>query len=248
MSKISVKTANILSALILLTIITLVCSAIYITNLLNNDAKATDNTTNAVISTSNEAQSKQKKEEWNLRLVNEQNPLPEDFVIETSSLPNGLEVDSRIYENLTLLLNDAKEQGFEMVVCSAYRSIDYQNELFAKEVMSYMSQGYSPSGALNMAKTAVAIPGTSEHNSGLAIDIVPLSHQTLDEAVEQTEEIKWLMENCQNYGFILRYPKGKSQVTGIIYEPWHYRYVGVEAAKEIMQKGITLEEYLNLSE
>ena len=90
----------------------------------------------------------------------------------------------------------------------------------------------------------MARPGTSEHQLGLALDIVDLDYQQLDTRQEETPEQKWLMENSWKYGFILRYPTDKSNITGIIYEPWHYRYVGKEAAKVIHEKGICLEEYL----
>ena len=96
----------------------------------------------------------------------------------------------------------------------------------------------------SQTKKSVAVPGTSEHATGLALDITSESNQTLDETQAQTQEQQWLMKNCQNYGFILRYPKDKTDITQYIYEPWHYRYVGEEAAKAIMEKGITLEEYL----
>ena len=91
----------------------------------------------------------------------------------------------------------------------------------------------------------MAVPGTSEHQLGLALDIVDVANQVLDERQENTEVQKWLMKNSWKYGFILRYPTDKSDITGISYEPWHYRYVGKEAAKEIYEAGICLEEYLN---
>ena len=105
-------------------------------------------------------------------------------------------------------------------------------------------RGYSYLDSYDETKKSVAVPGTSEHATGLALDITSESNQTLDETQAQTQEQQWLMKNCQNYGFILRYPKDKTDITQYIYEPWHYRYVGEEAAKAIMEKGITLEEYL----
>ena len=94
------------------------------------------------------------------------------------------------------------------------------------------------------AAQVVARPGTSEHNLGLACDIVALDYQNLDDGYAETPEAKWLYENCAKYGFILRYPPDKEDITGVIYEPWHFRYVGEQAAQEIMQRGICLEEYL----
>ena len=90
----------------------------------------------------------------------------------------------------------------------------------------------------------VALPGTSEHALGLALDLISNEYTELDERQEETPEAKWLAQNCHKYGFILRYPPEKTNITGIIYEPWHYRYVGEEHAAKIMEKGITLEEYL----
>jgi D-alanyl-D-alanine carboxypeptidase len=183
-------------------------------------------------------------DDWKLLLVNPEHFLPENYSITTRELPNGKEIDKRVYPSLMKMLNDAKEQGLSLVVCSAYRSHEYQINLLEEEIEHQMSKGLSKKEAEKKAKTIVANPGTSEHETGMACDIVALSYQLLDEKLLETPEIKWLYEHCQDYGFIVRYPEGKSDVTGIIYEPWHYRYVGKKAAKEIMEKGITLEEYL----
>ena len=185
-------------------------------------------------------------EDWKLLLVNPSHFLPENYSISTKELPNGKEIDQRVYPSLMKMLNDAKEEGLSLVVCSAYRSHDYQIGLLEEEIEHQISKGLSREEAEQKAKTIVANPGTSEHETGLACDIVALSYQLFDERLLETPEIKWLNEHCQDYGFILRYPEGKSDVTGIIYEPWHYRYVGKKAAKEIMERGITLEEYLGV--
>ena len=107
-----------------------------------------------------------------------------------------------------------------------------------------MAQGYSEEEARTETAKNIAIPGTSEHQLGLAVDIVDKNYQILDETQEDTAVQKWLMENSWRYGFILRYPTDKSDITGIVYEPWHYRYVGKEAAEAIYNEGICLEEYL----
>ena len=107
-----------------------------------------------------------------------------------------------------------------------------------------MARGYGEEKAREEAATSVAYPGTSEHNLGLAVDIVARDYQILDDKQADTAEARWLEENCWKYGFILRYPTDKTDITGIIFEPWHYRYVGEEAAREIMERGICLEEYL----
>lgn len=181
---------------------------------------------------------------WYLMLANTDHPLPEDWSIETKQLSNGLEVDARIYDALTSMLNDCKAEGLSPIVCSAYRTIEKQQELFGRKINSYMADGLSYDEAYEAASSVVAIPGTSEHNLGLAVDICALDYQLLDDAQAETPEQKWLMEHCVEYGFILRYPKGKEEITGIIWEPWHYRYVGVELAQEITESGLCFEEYM----
>ena len=183
---------------------------------------------------------------WNLVLINKWNPMPEGFKPETSTLPNGLLIDSRIYDPLMAMINDCKAAGLSPIICSAYRTFEKQTELFERKINKYMNAGYTYDEAYAKASTIVAIPGTSEHNIGLAVDICALDYQILDEAQENTPEQQWLMAHCHEYGFILRYPTNKTDLTGIIYEPWHYRYVGVEAATEIMSTGICLEEYYEL--
>ncbi len=180
-----------------------------------------------------------------LVLASEKSPLPEGFSVEVSKLPNGKEFDSRAIDDLEAMLKAAKADGVNLTVVSAYRSYDYQVGLFNRKVNQYKAKGYNDTDAYNIAKTIVALPGTSEHNLGLAADIVTPSYMTLDDGFENTNAFAWLSTHCAEYGFILRYPKDKGDITGIIYEPWHYRYVGHSAAKEIMEKGICLEEYLN---
>lgn len=183
---------------------------------------------------------------WYLTLANGAHPLPADWEIDTTTLTSGREVDSRIFDALTAMLNDCKAQGLSPIVCSAYRTVSRQQELFDEKCSELMADGLSYSEAKSAAATIVAIPGTSEHNLGLSVDICSMDYQLLDDAQADTAEQKWLMEHCVEYGFILRYPKGKEELTGIIWEPWHYRYVGVEAAKAITESGLCLEEYLAL--
>ncbi len=183
---------------------------------------------------------------WNLTLVNASHPLPEDFKVETTPLSNGLTFDTRAYEALIEMLEACRAEGLEPIVCSAYRSVSRQTELFENKLQSYLADGLSHDEAYAAVSKEIAVPGTSEHSLGLAVDICALSYQLLDEAQANTAEQQWLMSNCHKYGFILRYPKGKSHLTGIIYEPWHYRYVGKEAAAEITNQGLCLEEYLEL--
>lgn len=185
------------------------------------------------------------KSDWKLVLVNPWNKLPDDFLIELTSLKNGHSIDKRIYPDLQKMMDDAGAEGLSPIICSSFRTKEKQQTLFDNQVNQYIAQGYSKESAILEASKWVAIPGTSEHQVGLAVDIVASDYQILDENQENTPEQKWLMENSYKYGFILRYPTNKSHITGIGYEPWHYRYVGKEAAKEIYEKNICLEEYLN---
>ena len=142
------------------------------------------------------------------------------------------------------MITDARKEGLLPIICSAYRTTEYQTNLFNKKVKEYRKNGYSQKNAEEQASLWVTIPGTSEHELGLAVDIVGKNYQILDEKQENTDVQKWLMEHCYEYGFILRYPTDKKDITKINYEPWHYRYVGVKDAMLIKEKGICLEEYI----
>ena len=183
---------------------------------------------------------------WNLTLVNFENALPENFTPKSlSEIDNGYEADSRIVEITKQMIADAYSEDVRIIALSAFRDYEYQTELFENKVQRLQQEkGYSVDKAREEAKTVVAYPGTSEHQLGLALDLVDARHTKLDESQENTAAYKWLYEHCAEYGFIVRYPNGKTDITGIIYEPWHFRYVGEEAAKVIMNEGLTLEEYL----
>lgn len=183
---------------------------------------------------------------WYLTLVNFEHPLEEDFVpTELSEIDNGYEADSRIADAAKQMLADAYEENVRIIALSAYRDYEYQMDLFENKVQRLQKEkGYSVSKAREEAATVVAYPGTSEHQLGLALDLVDARHTALDESQENTAAYQWLCEHCDEYGFIVRYPNGKTDITGIIYEPWHFRYVGKEAAKVIMENDLTLEEYL----
>ena len=181
---------------------------------------------------------------WNLTLVNGKNALPADFVPEVGAV-GGHSVDSRIVDSLNEMLNAAKAQGLSPIICSSYRTIERQTTLFENQVQRHIGTTNSRAEAEALAATAVAYPGTSEHNLGLAVDIVALSNQMLNDAQADTAESIWLHANCYKYGFILRYEEDKQDLTGVIYEPWHYRYVGVEVATEITERGICFEEYMD---
>ena len=183
-------------------------------------------------------------EDWKLTLVNASHPVEEGYEPELAEIENNYYFDARAVEFLQEMLAAGRKEGLDFWVCSAYRTIEKQTELYEDKVRRIQAEGTSGPGAREEAARTVARPGTSEHNLGLAVDIVARDYQILDEKQAQTDEQQWLMENCWKYGFILRYPTDKTEITGIIYEPWHYRYVGREAAREIMEQGICLEEYL----
>ncbi len=187
-------------------------------------------------------------EEWQLLLVNPWNELPEDFEAALKALPDGQKVDERIYEDLNAMLQACREAGLRPKICSAYRTEAKQTYLYNNKVARLRSAGYSRDAAQEEAARWVARPGTSEHQLGLALDIVSQSYQALTKKQEKTAEQKWLMEHCWEYGFILRYPSDKSEITGIGYEPWHYRYVGRDVALDVRESGLCFEEYLLLRE
>lgn len=154
-------------------------------------------------------------------------------------------IDARIYDDFQDMMDAAKEDGRTPMVRSAFRLWEEQTYLYNNKIERVMNEtGLDKEEAAVQAATVVAVPGTSEHQLGLALDIVSSEYTNLDEKQMDTEDQQWLMENCWKYGFILRYPMDDSEITGVIFEPWHYRYVGKKAAKEITEQGITLEEYL----
>lgn len=181
---------------------------------------------------------------WNLVLANPWNKLPEDFTVELSDIGGGHMVDSRIVDDLNQMMSDLARAGHSAFICSSYRTNTKQTTLYNNEVNEYLAMGYSEEEAAVEAGKWVAVPGTSEHQTGLAVDIMSNYYLKLDEGQEDTEEQKWLMENSWKYGFVLRYPNDKSHITGIYYEPWHYRYVGKDAAKEMFERDVCFEEYL----
>ena len=178
---------------------------------------------------------------WNLILVNSEYRIPDDYQkkIELTTLSNGRKVDSRIYPDLQAMFDDARAAGLQLFVREGYRTGDEQRQLLNEKISQYQSDGYSKTDAEKLAKEWVATPGTSEHEIGIAVDInADTSSSTKDEVYT------WLENNSYRYGLIKRYPSNKADITGISNEPWHYRYVGKEAAKKIYEEGICLEEYL----
>lgn len=181
---------------------------------------------------------------WNMVLVNWQNKMEDGYEPELAELQKNYYVDERILDAAKQMLADAQKEGLHVILCSAYRSVERQESLFNDSMKEKIKDGMSYVEAYQETAKSIAVPGTSEHALGLALDLISNQYDELDEGQEDTKEAKWLAENCYKYGFILRYPPEKTAITGIIYEPWHYRYVGVEDATKITELGITLEEYL----
>ena len=189
------------------------------------------------------------KNVWSLILANPTHPLPDgyqDTLALSSVYNNNYKGDSRAAKPLSEMIAAAKEDGITLMVCSAFRTHARQTELYENRIKTLMNNDktLTQEAAAIKAATINAYPGTSEHETGLAFDIVTPSHQTLNAAFDKTDAFKWLYEHCAEYGFILRYPEDKQDITKIIYEPWHYRYVGVEYAQQIMSQKICLEEFL----
>lgn len=182
--------------------------------------------------------------EWSLILVNDWNAMPEEYesTVTLVDYRGNHQFDSRMVEQLDAMMRAGSSLGLWPV--SAYRPYSLQKKLYNQEVNEWKAAGYSQEEAEIKAATVVKRPGTSEHNTGLALDLLGSGYATLTEGFADTQAYAWLQEHCADYGFILRFPKGKEDITGVIYEPWHYRYVGVEHAKEIMSRGLCLEEYL----
>lgn len=182
-------------------------------------------------------------EEWALILANYDHDIRE-YEPELEEVQNGYRMDVRVAETARQMIADAAEQGVSLLVCSAYRPYSSQERNFNNSVNTYLSMGYSQDQAVAATARLIAYPGRSEHQTGLAADIVTPAYQGLDDGYAETEAAKWLLENAADYGFILRYPADKTEITQINFEPWHYRYVGLDAAKEIMENGLCLEEFL----
>lgn len=180
-------------------------------------------------------------------LVNKSVYLPTDYEVNLTTLKNGQQVASVMYTDLRNMLEDGKECGLSFLIASGYRSSEKQANLLKEEIDKNQAAGMDEEEARKDALLTVAPAHYSEHETGLAVDIVAVANQRLDETQEQTPENQWLQENCVRYGFILRYPEEKEEVTGFSYESWHFRYVGKTAAKAITDGGMALEEYLEKS-
>ena len=174
-------------------------------------------------------------------LLNRKYKLPDGYVPKLTEAVkgSGVKMDYRVAPHYQEMYNAAKKDGITLTPVSGYRSYERQKNNFENQIKEYMNQGMNKVDATVKASQIRLLPGTSEHNAGLAMDICSLS-----ETFENTKEFKWLQAHAHEYGFIMRYPKDKVNITKIIYEPWHYRYVGTDLAKQLKSSGQVLEEYL----
>ena len=186
--------------------------------------------------------------DWKYEVVSRDKPKKEKIEVELAETYDHFLVDKRIKEPLEEMILAAREEGLDIIICSAHRTADKQWNLIKNSVQNFKNHGDSTREAYWKTLKEINQPGESEHETGLAVDLVGRSHQLLNYAQSRTPDAKWLKENCARFGFILRYPEGKEDITKISFESWHFRYVGVEVAEYIMEKEITLEEFLMLYE
>lgn len=189
-------------------------------------------------------------DDWNLLLVNNNHALPEDFEVELEEVDNEQLIDARIVEAWNQWRNDAIEAGHQLFFASGYRSVERQTNNYENRIQGYVNDGYTEEEARELTEEYIAVPGYSEHHTGLALDIVDqewiAQGNSLSPDYDTQESQQWLVETMADYGFILRYPEGKEEITGINYESWHFRYVGVENAQFMVEHELVLEEYMEL--
>ena len=218
------------------------------------EQEAATETVSATVPTETEIEPEEEEDinadnKWAMFLVNKQNPLPKDYdsIIETELVYEGDKngyIDKRAAKYAKDMFAAALEDGIDLWVVSSYRTIQYQQENFDRSVQQRMDNGMTYDDAYADTLREVAMPGESEHNAGLAMDIMSIEYTSMDDAgFEDTKAFEWLDKHAAEYGFILRYPKDKESITEIIYEPWHYRFVGIYYANEIKKSGLCLEEY-----
>lgn len=206
----------------------------------NKATKTSAENTPQIVNTTQEEQPKKELTDWRLVLANSENILPEDFTVEVANIDENRQFDSRAIKYLKEMMNDMRKDGITNIwVQSAYRSIERQKELYENSIEKYLKQGKTQEEAEKLTNEYINKPGSSDHNLGLAVDF-----NNVDNSFEELKGYQWLLENAENYGFILRYPKDKENITKIEYESWHWRYVGEEHAKKMNELNMCLEEYV----
>ncbi|MFL2133731.1 D-alanyl-D-alanine carboxypeptidase family protein [Desemzia sp. FAM 23990] len=190
--------------------------------------------------------------DWNLILVNNWNPIDETLEIPLEEAADQKEIDARIMEPYENWMNAASEAGYNIFLASSYRSVDRQRANYNNSIQQYINEGYSEEEATKMTEDYIAVPGGSEHHTGLALDMIDSEWLNAGKGLvpeyDTQETQHWLADTAADYGFILRFPKDKEEATGIEYESWHFRYVGVENAQFIQKYDLALEEYIELLE
>ena len=181
-------------------------------------------------------------------LVNHTSKMPDDYTFDTKECGSATAVNKTLQtvacDAFLSMQKAAAADGVTVWMQSGYRSVKYQTSLYERKTKYYLDKGYDNATAKEKAAAVVNPPGYSEHNCGLAADLNSPEHTGLDEGFEKTAAFRWLCEHAGDYGFILRYPKDAEDKTEIIYEPWHWRYVGVENAAKINASGLCFEDYI----
>ena len=184
---------------------------------------------------------------WELRMIRYENPLGKDFVPESlTTIENNERMDSRVAPAMEQLIASARSAGYSVYFCSGYRDYNTQYTIWWNHIYDYEARGYTRQEAEDATRLAVNYPGCSEHQSGLCADVLESWDQPMEPYIGGSGLMLWLEQNCAKYGFVVRYPDGKTDITGVEYEPWHLRYVGWEAAQYMMENGLCLEEFLDL--
>lgn len=181
--------------------------------------------------------------DWRLVLINKQHPIADDYDFKLGTFTSGMRCDERVIEDLLLMMQAAKKEGLNLVVRSPYRTNDHQEDNFNRKIRAYMREGLSYMEAYKVTSQVVTVPGCSEHEVGLALDITSETYLELKQGFADTKEGQWLAEHSHEFGFTLRYPEEKEYITSIVYEPWHFRYVGREAAAVMKKENLCLEEF-----
>ena len=184
-------------------------------------------------------------EDWSLTLVRNDHPLPVDYMPELEVIEGSELFDARAAAALRIMLAEARADGYTVYLCSGYRSYETQDAIYQRHITDYLQQGMTPEEAEASTLLAVNAPGGSEHQLGLAADVLEYYGQTMEPWIGGSGLMLWLEQHCAEYGFIVRYPDGKTDITGVEYEPWHLRYVG-SCAPYIMENGLCLEEFLDM--
>ncbi len=184
------------------------------------------------------------EKDWRLILVNPDNLIPDDYEVELAATKYGYQVDARIVKDVEALIDGAAADGVQLLICYGYRTVEQSQQLFEKQIRQQLARGLSQEEAVAEAKRWVAPPKTSDHHTGLALDIVTPEYQVLNHGFYDTPAGRWMAEKCWDYGFVIRFPEDKQDITGITYEPWHLRFVGKENSLAMRENNECLEEYV----